>query len=102
MIPTTACYCGGVWSRMCKTGRKELVTWLSDPVAWKSYWLVEVVSERIARKLLSTQTRKDAIDVATMYRAALQESTKAAVGLQRGFDLGTASRMSLDLPNRIG
>lgn len=84
-----------------QTGRKELVTWLSDPVAWKSYWLVEVVSERIARKLLSTQTRKDAIDVATMYRAALQESTKAAVGLQRGFDLGTASRMSLDLPTEL-
>lgn len=84
-----------------QTGRKELLTWLNDPAAWKSYWLVEFVSERVVRKLLSTQTRKDALDVASMYRAALNESTKAVAGLQRGFDQGTASRVSLDLPTEL-
>lgn len=82
-------------------GRKELLAWLSQSDSWKSSWLVESISERVVRKLLSTQARKDAVDVATMYRAALKLSPASAVGLQRGFDQGTATRVSLDLPKEL-
>lgn len=84
-----------------QTGRSEILTWLSEPGSWKSNWLVDTVSERIVRKLLSTQARKDAMDVANLYRAATSYSPKSVTGLQRGFDQGTASRVSLDLPREL-
>jgi putative heme-binding domain-containing protein len=84
-----------------QTGRNELLTWLSEPESWKSTWLVDTVSERIVRKLLSTQSRKDAMDVALMYQAASKHAAESLSGLQRGFDQGTASRGSLDLPREL-
>jgi len=83
------------------SGRRELMTWLSDPAVWKSSWLVNFVSERIARKLLSTQARIDAADVAKMFRAALTAGTTHTAGLQRGFEQGTATRVSLDIPTEL-
>jgi putative heme-binding domain-containing protein len=81
--------------------RQELLSWLSVPEAWSSDWLVDTVSERIVRKLLSTQARKDAADVAVMFRAAKAHSVKSLSGLQRGFEIGTAQRSSLDLPQEL-
>lgn len=82
-------------------GRQELLSWLSKSEAWSSDWLVDTVSERIVRKLLSTQARKDAADIALMFRAAKALSAKSLAGLQRGFEIGTAQRSSLDLPREL-
>ena len=81
--------------------RGELMKWLSNPDSWQGTWLVDAVSERIVRKLLGSQSRRDAMDVATMYRAALIHSPTSVVGLQRGFDQGIANRVSLDLPEEL-
>jgi putative heme-binding domain-containing protein len=83
------------------TARGALMTWLSKPNRWQGTWLVDTVSERIVRKLLGTQSRRDALDVATMYRAALEHSLASVAGLQRGFDQGIANRVSLDLPDEL-
>ncbi len=83
------------------TGRTALMEWLGEKETWKSPLMVATVGERIVRKLLSTQSRKDASDVGKMIRAALEVDPKATSGLLRGFDQGIANRVSLDLPNDL-